>query len=65
MATANEYLGIYILEYQSMLSKIENFGIKYPDNKEGYNALIEVAEDIQLRAAGAGFTSLPPLPKRK
>jgi hypothetical protein len=65
MATTSEYLAIYILEYQSMLKQIENFGLKYPDIKEGYNALIDVAEDIRERAAGAGYTELSPLPERK
>jgi hypothetical protein len=65
MATTTEFLAIYILEYQSILKQIGLFGNKYPDNKEGYNALIEVAEDIRQRAAGAGYTELPPLPERK
>jgi hypothetical protein len=58
-------VAILILEYQAILPKIGVFGLKHPDNIEGYNVLIDVAEDIQLRAQAAGFTELPPLPKRK
>jgi hypothetical protein len=65
MATANELLSIYVLEYQSILSKIALFGFQYPNSIEGYNALVDVAEDIKQRAEAAGYTSLAPLPKRK
>jgi hypothetical protein len=65
MATEYELRNVYILEYQSILKQIAFFGLKYPDSKEGYNALIDVAEDIKQRAEAAGCTSLAPLPARK
>jgi hypothetical protein len=65
MATANETLEVCILEYQAMLLQIELFKKDNPDNVKGYNALIDVAERIQLRASAAGFTKLPPLPEKE
>jgi hypothetical protein len=65
MATEYELRNVYILEYQSILKQIELFGLKYPDNKDGYNSLIDVAEDIKQRAENAGCQSLTPLPTRK
>jgi hypothetical protein len=65
MATSNELLAVYILEYQNILAEIALFGNEHPDNAEGYNVLIKIGEQIRLRAEGAGFTALPPLPKLK
>jgi hypothetical protein len=65
MATASEYLALYVLEYTSLLSELELFGKEHPDNIDGYNILIKIGEQIQLRASAAGFTKLPPLPPRK
>ncbi|MDR0986456.1 MAG: hypothetical protein LBL98_02010 [Ruminococcus sp.] len=65
MATANEMLNIYILEYQAQLYQIRVFELEHPENTDGFNALVETAENIKLRAEGAGAKNLPPLPKRK
>jgi hypothetical protein len=59
------FLAICVLEYQLILSKIKLFDFQYPDNKEGFNALVSVAADILQRAEVAGYTKLDPLPERK
>jgi hypothetical protein len=65
MVTANEFLAMYIMEYQNILTEMELFDKNNPDNKDGYNVLIKLAEQIQTRAKAAGFTDLPKLPERK
>jgi hypothetical protein len=65
MASGNEMIFALMNEYNILLDKIENFSLKYPDNKDGYNYLIDYAQEKLIMAQGLGVTALPPLPKKK
>jgi hypothetical protein len=65
MASGNEMILSLMNDYTILLVRIENFGLKYPDNIDGYNYLIDIANEKLAMAQGLGVTTLPPLPAKK
>jgi hypothetical protein len=58
-----------LIIYQEALTDIEIFDLKYPDNKDGHNVLVEIANRKfqRLRAVSnrLNFLELDPLPPLK
>ncbi|MDR0943237.1 MAG: hypothetical protein LBM41_01750 [Ruminococcus sp.] len=65
MATDHELINTYVIQYQEALQDIKIFGLQYPDNKDGYNALIDIAKRTYERALAVGMDTLAPLPPKK
>jgi hypothetical protein len=65
MASDKELIEKYLTAYNELLYAIEIFGLRYPNNAEGYNFLIEIASKKRDVAMGIGLTDIAPLPDRK
>ncbi|MDR0986568.1 MAG: hypothetical protein LBL98_02575 [Ruminococcus sp.] len=65
MATANEILSLYVSQYYKMLTEIELFDKNAPDEINGHNVLVKIANEYRSQASIAGYTELPPLPEKK
>jgi hypothetical protein len=65
MATDHELQLTYVIQYQEALTDLKMFDLQFPDNKDGYNALIDIAKRYYERASAIGMTALAPLPAKK
>jgi hypothetical protein len=65
MATDHELQLTYVIQYQEALTDLKMFDLQFPDNKDGYNALIDIAQRHYERASATGMTALAPLPPKK
>jgi hypothetical protein len=58
-----------LIIYQEALTDIEIFDLKYPDNKDGHNALVKIAERKYQRLRAVSdklyFLELVPVPPKK
>jgi hypothetical protein len=65
MATEHELAAQYLTLYLELLTEIELFDERNPDNKEGHNVLVKLASNTRKKALSVGYKDLDPLPAKK
>jgi hypothetical protein len=62
-----DYIMTYSGLYRSTLLRAKNFSFRFPNNADGYNEIIDMAEEFLQTAiaAGAKAKGLPELPPHK
>jgi hypothetical protein len=65
MTSDIDILNRLYLEYEVSLKDIIIFDLKYPDNFDGHNALVDVAKRLSYRLKNVGAIAVDPLPPYK